>query len=529
MKKLRRYFLFLLLLAGSLPLFGDNEFGLRLMPVFNAPLDVQNFEFGVGAAASLDWSFLSLEKSFSLGLQAGGGYSSLGTADGSSFGIFEGGAGPFLGWRVLDRLLLRADLNAGIYQYQWEGYSNTRPRIEIGLGVYYHLFPYLSLFVNGAYTWYAFAETRPINTFKTALGVSLNLGEILRPQARIKGERTRQEPVFPVSYAWYRNNSFATVQITNNEPNAISGIEVSFFLEQYMNQRTVFGSLPRLAQGESAELPVTALFNDSMLDLTENTDANGEVQINYWSLGARKQSRFSVQIPVFHRNTMSWDDDKRAASFVSARDPSAILFAKSASSAVRKLLKPDVSVNVQQALTLFETLNIYGMNYVIDPSSSYVKMSENTSSLDSLNYPYQTLYYRGGDCDDLSILFCSLLEVLGIDTAFITIPGHIFIAFDVGTNNGFIKSEDLIEYNGKFWMPVEITIPAEGFCNAWRTGIREWKEAGENGAVYPMRESWNLYQPVSVPGAGELLPAMPEDERIIQAFEAELTKLESLH
>jgi transglutaminase-like putative cysteine protease len=35
--------------------------------------------------------------------------------------------------------------------------------------------------------------------------------------------------------------------------------------------------------------------------------------------------------------------------------------------------------------------------------------------------------YRAGDCDDLSILYCSLLEAIGIRTAFVTIPGHIFM------------------------------------------------------------------------------------------------------
>jgi hypothetical protein len=55
------------------------------------------------------------------------------------------------------------------------------------------------------------------------------------------------------------------------------------------------------------------------------------------------------------------------------------------------------------AAALFETLNLYGINYVIDPASSYVELSGNASVLDSLNYPYQTLMFRGGDCDDLSI------------------------------------------------------------------------------------------------------------------------------
>ncbi len=44
----------------------------------------------------------------------------------------------------------------------------------------------------------------------------------------------------------------------------------------------------------------------------------------------------------------------------------------------------------------------------------------------------------GGDCDDLSILVCSLFEAVAIDTAFITVPGHIFMAFDSGLKSNFI-------------------------------------------------------------------------------------------
>jgi hypothetical protein len=186
-----------------------------------------------------------------------------------------------------------------------------------------------------------------------------------------------------------------------------------------------------------------------------------------------------------------------------------------------------------------EALNLYGINYVIDPASSYMELSENADVLDSLNYPYQTLMYRGGDCDDLSILFCSLLEVLGVDTAFITIPGHIYCAFAAISQDEMAlefwlgqNSTNLIEYGGKLWVPVEITIPGEGFSRAWRAGMREWEQftpqtatAPPVRAIYPMRDSWELYRPVSVPGAGERLPDLPEEREIVRRFTAEMRRL----
>jgi hypothetical protein len=159
-------------------------------------------------------------------------------------------------------------------------------------------------------------------------------------------------------------------------------------------------------------------------------------------------------------------------------------------------------------------------------------MAENASALDSLNYPYQTLMYRGGDCDDLSILFCSLLEVLEVETAFITVPGHIYCAFVAISQDEMALefwlsqiSINLIEYGGKLWVPVEITIPGEGFNRAWQVGMREWRDAGDEAAIYPMRESWGLYQPVSVPGAGDRLPDLPLESEILRRFGAEIGRM----
>jgi hypothetical protein len=85
-------------------------------------------------------------------------------------------------------------------------------------------------------------------------------------------------------------------------------------------------------------------------------------------------------------------------------------------------------------------------------------------------------------------------------------------------------------------MPVEITVPGEGFYQAWRIGAREWGQSapriatefsqGENSTVgeerrlYPMRDSWALYPPVTVPEAGNQLP---EEEEIVRRF-TETTK-----
>jgi hypothetical protein len=83
-------------------------------------------------------------------------------------------------------------------------------------------------------------------------------------------------------------------------------------------------------------------------------------------------------------------------------------------------------------------------------------------------------------------------------------------------------------------------LPQEGFYAAYRTGLGEWNGAKQGGelpvsedtggtsgtrALYPMKDSWSLYQPVSVPGAADNLPDMPQETDIARRFEAEIRKL----
>ena len=171
-----------------------------------------------------------------------------------------------------------------------------------------------------------------------------------------------------------------------------------------------------------------------------------------------------------------------------------------------------------------EALSLYGMSYVIDPKTPYREFSEKKTEVDFLQFPRQTFQYRAGDCDDLSILYSSLLESVGIETAFITVPGHIFIAYLVDmtpdeARKSFLRAEDLIFRNDKTWIPVEVTEIEGGFLKAWQIGAKEWREAvaREQEGFYPIHESWKLYEPVGLPGAGFDI-TVPPKENILNGY-----------
>ncbi|MCL2758958.1 MAG: hypothetical protein FWD22_01965 [Treponema sp.] len=525
MRSVKILFVGCLLLVNSYMLFAD--FSLRIAPVVEAPVGLSQFGAGFGASASLDWSVFSFLKIFEIGLSAGGGFSSIPVQTGDPLTLLEGRGGPILRARPFDRWTFQAGFYGGAYQYSRTGENETKALYGGALGAQFHLLPYLGIYAEGGYNHRVFSPQSPFSSLGINLGVSFNLTEIMGGRTRVQVEKTEQFRVFPVSWAWYENNPVATIKITNEEPNLITDISFSFFMESYMSRPWVFADNLQLASGESIEIPVTALFNESMLGLTETVNANGEIQVQYRSLGARKQSFYPIQMPIFHRNTLSWDDDRRAAAFVSPRDSAARLFARYVAAAVDAREYPgNVPSNVRYAVALFEALRLYGISYVVVPATSFVTVSSDESVLDNVSYPYQALYYRGGDCSYLSILFCSLLEALNIESAFITIPGHIYVAFEVGDTTWRAGNADIIELEmdgvKKRWLPVEITVPEEGFTRAWRIGARQWRNSGNDAALYSIRDSWQVYPSVTVPASGDQLPIMPSRDEIIRAMEREL-------
>lgn len=508
------------LCLSAAPLAAEGQFIVSLFPHITKPLgDAHSIQYGLGAGAKLTYRPIKFMNIF-----AQGDYLSMALPGVDPISIMHGSVGTGYHINVSDRVSLDLNINAGLY--------NAKSRSSLsgftagGSIVFsYKINPSISVDVGASGTHFA-SGNKPLMLLNAAVspGLSFNVTEFFNRDANVDIKATQLAPVFPVLYSWYENNSFGKVNVTNNEDAAITNVTVSFFQPQYMAHAKECVTIKKIQKGETVSVDLLAFFNEQMLELREKTDTNSVVIVNYSYLGQKRTKTIPLTVPVYGRNNMSWDDDRRAAVFVSSKDPAAMQFAKYTASIVRENLHTDIPVNIQYAMGIFETLNQFGLNYVVDPSSAF-EDNVGTSSIDFLQFPYQTLMYRGGDCDDISILVCSLFEAVGIDTAFITIPGHIFMAFNAGitpaqARESFKNISDFIIVDNEVWVPLEITLSDEGFYRACRVGAREWNNADANGnaALYKMRDSWKIYQPISVPGANAYF-TIPEDEIIYLAFE----------
>jgi len=338
------------------------------------------------------------------------------------------------------------------------------------------------------------------------------------------------DPVFPVFYQYYDDNPLGSVVIKNTENGPVKNVKVSFFVKQYMDKPKLCAEKGEMKKNEEVEIPLYALFKNSILEITEGTKVTSEILVEYNFLDTVITGDTSETIQMYHRNAMTWDDDRKAASFVTAKDPEILRFSKNITGDIRDIGSTALNNNFREAMGVFESLKQYGIDYVVDPTSSYVAFSQDELSLDYLQFPIQTMSYRAGDCDDLSILYAALLESIGVETAFITIPGHIYMAFSLGMSPAqakteFLRPDDLIYTDTQSWVPVEITMVKDGFLKAWQTGIKQWKEnEGAGTAVfYPIHEAWETYPPVGMTDPNARIENL-DNEKVIQVYTADLLR-----
>jgi len=336
------------------------------------------------------------------------------------------------------------------------------------------------------------------------------------------------EQVFPVFHKYYDDHPIGTAFIHNRESEPVTDLTVSLFIKQYMDTPKECLSLENMEGGKISEIELNALFAERVLDITEGTKVPVEITLEYKMRGEWYRDTKTETMRLYDRNAMNWDDDRKASAFVTAKDPMVLSFAKNVAGMVRDKASRALDNNLLQAIAIHEALSLYGITYVVDPRTPYKALSENKSQVDFLQFPRQTLDYKAGDCDDLSILYSALLESIGIETAFITVPGHIFMAFSAAISpreakKTFGRPDEFIFKEGKVWIPVEITERDGGFIKAWQTGAREWREhEPKNQAGFcPMHSAWEIYEPVGLPGGGAEID-LPAADLIVKSYSQEV-------
>ncbi len=538
-----------LFVLGPVPAAGQGiDIEVRLSPGLTIPVGLDRDLFSLGGEALLEGGLVLAAAPWLRG-SVGIGYGISGVdVVGSPSSVSLLSAGGALAFRlpIGDRFVLEAGGGGGYHH----GLINGSATRHDGGGVVYGsggvgfaISPTLTLGITGSYRNYLglgqFVTVSIGTTLRIRPGAGLRtmgpstvpprpLAEAAEAEFLRIDDVTVQE-VFPVFFKYYDKHPVGSARITNVSDEAISDIHLTLMVRQYMDNATACQAPPDLEPGESATVEISGFFNDSVVNITESTKVSAEFSLEFAQDNKEYLRTYTQTLRLHDRNSMTWDDLRKPAAYVTTKDTAVMTFSRQIAGVVGQAEQSAVHPTLRTAIALHTALALYGMNYTPDPSSPY-RRRETELAIDYLQFPRQTLHYKAGDCDDLTILYCALLESLGIPTAMILVPGHIFAALDLQmtadeARSQFARAEDLIFLDDSTWIPLEVTSISDGFLTAWQTGAREWREAvaREQETLIVTADAWESYEPVWLPEADQPI-TMPPTESIQAAYSEQGTQ-----
>lgn len=438
-------------------------------------------------------------------------------------------AGGGLGARfaLVPRLDLVVSAGGGVtYSIQGDA-KGTLPFFDVGTGIDFRLTPGLSLGLTGSFK-QSFSNSA---TLYQGIGFSLGASYLLGSAGR--GPTLQMSPklqtIYPLYYTYYDKNPLGTVRIENRSDSPIQKVRVSLKVPQFMDRPQLCAELAELGGDRSVEVPLTAIFTNAIFNITEGLKVAGEIVLDYDYLGSSKTVSEQVVLNVQNRNAMTWDDDRKAAAFMTTNHPLIKGYAKNLAATIRADGLQAFSNEFRIAMGVFTMLKDYGMQYIRDATTPFTELSENPDAVDQIQFPIESLNFKAGDCDDLSVLYGTLLEAAGVESAFITTPGHIFVAFNLNmparkAESLFPDVTDMIETNDTMWLPIEVTLMGDGFVKAWQIGAQEWRSANQRGAAvfYTVHDAWKTYSPAETTFQAALF--LPNPKEIIEPYHSELNR-----
>ena len=324
------------------------------------------------------------------------------------------------------------------------------------------------------------------------------------------------EDIFPSLFTSYQQEPAGEVIVTNEGDQTVRNVSLTARM-RFLEFPTPGGTVSTLAPGETAGLAVSLPVSSQTLRLQESTPTPVSLTLRYED-GGQEHELSRVELITVHRATaLTWDDSAKLAAYVTPRDQ-----------IVEEFAAPFVGVGPAEALSVSEklfraariadALATGGIEYIEDPRSGITEVLGNPSVIDTVRFPRPTVRVGYGDCDDTTALLASLYESVGIATAIMTSPGHVFLAFDTGEpeqNRWLFESERTaaLVYKGTVWLPFETTILHEGFLASWEEGSRLYRRHADDGTVefIPLETVRGRFPPLPLEPASFRITPPPEE------------------
>ncbi|MBN2201739.1 transglutaminase domain-containing protein [bacterium] len=369
--------------------------------------------------------------------------------------------------------------------------SDFQPGGYVGLGSHVLACDWFALSADTRYHFVDFSAGNDRSGYQFSLGFAFMWGQ-KKELFKVLSVRVNVEDIYPAYYRFYNLVPIATVTVRNTAGHAIE-VSLRSWIDGVTDgpRHSGFVSIPR---GETRDLPVHLIFGPTLLRAETREPAVIRLEIEARS-GITLTKSFNAQVVVHGRNAWNGDIDKLPV-FVTPEDPEVLAMG-------RTVLKGDTAgtgpepERLRQARLLFGAAAGKGVRYRSDPNIPFDRD-------DRVQTAAETFLLGTGDCDDLVVLFASLLEGAGIATAFVDVrdpeeaAGHVYLMFDTGlppdrwSEISANEKRSVVRDGGSgrttLWIPVETTLIQSGFDSAWKEGAAQY--AGEAVLRDGLIEGW---------------------------------------
>ena len=336
-----------------------------------------------------------------------------------------------------------------------------------------------------------------LKEFKDYSGVQLGVGAYImwgrkRSIDEITGVKMVVSDVYPVYYQLYKNYPIALVTVRNLVGHAVEVNGRAAF--NGYSQHDTEGGFVRLGGGDTRDIPVSLYFSPRLLDNRRDHTAILDMNVTVRA-ATTYRDELSSEIVVHDKNAWNGDMEWLPLFLTPENESIRNLARKTALNILEPI--PQGLEKLRHAKALFHLLSDLGIKYLPDPNIPFYQD-------DRVQFAEQTVDAGSGDCDDLVVLYASLLESLGIQTAFVEVRdpdkelAHLYVLFNSGlsANEGSLISDnekryivrDDIQGRKMVWIPVETTLINDGFEQAWNYAATTYLQDGvlRNG----LAEGW---------------------------------------
>jgi tetratricopeptide (TPR) repeat protein len=333
--------------------------------------------------------------------------------------------------------------------------------------------------------------------------------------------------LFPSLMQFYRRHPVGHISVRNTLDRNISNLMATVNIRKYMDFPAETEAVQILRPDEQVNLDVYLLMNEHIFGVQENLPLQARVELSYNAGNTLRQSH-TVELLLYRRTAISWDDSAKLASFITPHEGIVTEFSHRVAGTTpgaEQFRLPDTFL---RAARICDALGTFDIEYIEDPDSPISEILGNPKIIDTVRFARTTLLIRAGDCDDTTALLSSLLESSGIETAIMTSPSHVFLAFNTGEpdrNSWMYRTPRLetLEHGGTVWIPMETTVLQKGFIAAWQEAsqlIKKHKTRGETEFL-PVQKQRLKYPPLSIP-ASDFRVVEPPQEDIDRLYTASL-------